>query len=721
MLARRPLALLLFATAAVALPDGARAVCTAAQLVGSAQEPACPTGSGSCLLSGNYLIEDGCTLDFGDRPLTVAGTWAIGSNTVVVRARSFTLNPSGFLNGIGNAQEARGAFLRIETTGAGSAGLVQSTVGSRINVSGNSTAGSIVIRSGGNVGLFGQLLANGLGIFSDGGSIDVTAEGTITSGQTSRVEAVGGNDSFGGGEIDLFAAGNILLAADLQIGGFDGGFAEVRAGGAVDMQGVNASALTGADAGSGGCVDVLGAQGVRVRGTIQANGVSGSFMSGGCGGLICLDGDAGDVVLEAGALVTANGGAPDGGGGQVSLMSLRSAVVNGQVQARGPASGETCGGDICIETGLDATVATTLDASGGDAGGQIELFAGRHITLGGQVLADGNRGGSLGGDVAARAGVRGSGNMVVSAVVDASSAGVCSIENGCGAGGLTDFDGCDVTLTGASRLLVFGPEAGQNNVTAREQLALQAGSQLDARGTSAMPVPGKNNLLHRAGVAPVLLGLAQPAATVVPLSTCPQEGATIPPCLVPCPTCGDGAIEFPETCDPGLMPPLSCQADGCSVFCQVEDCDDGRTCTGDSCFPEFGCRQVVTPVCTEPPTPTPTITPTVPTATATGTATTTPTASATRTSSATATASGTPTPESTATPPATASHTPAAPACIGDCNGDGEVTVNELITGVNIALGNSPISACPAFDGDGDGEVSIAELIGAVNAALGGC
>ncbi len=59
--------------------------------------------------------------------------------------------------------------------------------------------------------------------------------------------------------------------------------------------------------------------------------------------------------------------------------------------------------------------------------------------------------------------------------------------------------------------------------------------------------------------------------------------------------------------------------------------------------------------------------------------------------------------------------------CPGDCNGNGEVTIDELITGVNIALGNAPVSNCPAFDRSGDGEVTIDDLIAAVNAALTGC
>jgi hypothetical protein len=38
------------------------------------------------------------------------------------------------------------------------------------------------------------------------------------------------------------------------------------------------------------------------------------------------------------------------------------------------------------------------------------------------------------------------------------------------------------------------------------------------------------------------------------------------------------------------------------------------------------------------------------------------------------------------------------PLCVGDCNGDGRVTVDEILTGINIALGNTPVSACPAFN-----------------------
>jgi hypothetical protein len=61
------------------------------------------------------------------------------------------------------------------------------------------------------------------------------------------------------------------------------------------------------------------------------------------------------------------------------------------------------------------------------------------------------------------------------------------------------------------------------------------------------------------------------------------------------------------------------------------------------------------------------------------------------------------------------------PACAGDCDGDGSVAVNELISAVNIALGNAPVSGCTAVDTSGDGDVAVNELIQAVNSALTGC
>jgi hypothetical protein len=69
----------------------------------------------------------------------------------------------------------------------------------------------------------------------------------------------------------------------------------------------------------------------------------------------------------------------------------------------------------------------------------------------------------------------------------------------------------------------------------------------------------------------------------------------------------------------------------------------------------------------------------------------------------------------------TAARTNGPIACVGDCDGNGTVRVNELVTGVDIALGILSIDACPLFDANGDSTVEIDELIAAVNNALNGC
>ena len=158
---------------------------------------------------------------------------------------------------------------------------------------------------------------------------------------------------------------------------------------------------------------------------------------------------------------------------------------------------------------------------------------------------------------------------------------------------------------------------------------------------------------------------------------------------------------------------------------------------------------VVTTAATE--TPTATASPVPPTRTATPTAT--PSATGTNPPTSTASPTATPTAVDTVSPPPTdtapaATDTPTIPAaetpspgaaaatetapatpaspprrapCAGDCDGDGAVAINELVTGVGIALGGQPLAACASADQDGNGQVAINELIAAVNHALGAC
>ena len=68
-----------------------------------------------------------------------------------------------------------------------------------------------------------------------------------------------------------------------------------------------------------------------------------------------------------------------------------------------------------------------------------------------------------------------------------------------------------------------------------------------------------------------------------------------------------------------------------------------------------------------------------------------------------------------------------AQSCAGDCNGNGQVSVDEVITLVNITLGSvctvggAQVSTCTAGDLNGDQQITIDEIVAAVNKALNGC
>jgi bacillolysin len=60
------------------------------------------------------------------------------------------------------------------------------------------------------------------------------------------------------------------------------------------------------------------------------------------------------------------------------------------------------------------------------------------------------------------------------------------------------------------------------------------------------------------------------------------------------------------------------------------------------------------------------------------------------------------------------------PGCVGDCNGNGTVSIDDVLSLVNIALGTAR-ATCTAGDANGDGQITIDEILMAVNAALIGC
>jgi len=82
---------------------------------------------------------------------------------------------------------------------------------------------------------------------------------------------------------------------------------------------------------------------------------------------------------------------------------------------------------------------------------------------------------------------------------------------------------------------------------------------------------------------------------------------------------------------------------------------------------------------------------------------------------------GAPTRTAPPTQVTTPTPTPTVRPCAGDCNGSGEVTIDEIITMVNIALGTADLTACQAGDTNGNNSIEVNEIIQAVNNAAGGC
>jgi len=75
----------------------------------------------------------------------------------------------------------------------------------------------------------------------------------------------------------------------------------------------------------------------------------------------------------------------------------------------------------------------------------------------------------------------------------------------------------------------------------------------------------------------------------------------------------------------------------------------------------------------------------------------------------------------TPTPTRTPSPQPTSPPCAGDCDGHRSVTLDNLVSMVNMALGNASASTCVAGDVNHDNEITVDEILSAVNNARNGC
>ncbi len=489
-------------------------------------------------------------------------------------------------------------------------------VENRIQVDGGVNGGSITTTSDrdttlGTIPTGGPLLqADGTGDAGSGGCIDVFASGKVVgkNAVTGRVLARGSNafvttNGGGcGGMISIEATRPLALGGGSN-GGIDASGGQLGFGGSICLMtdtpgadltlGVPLAAGAAGLGSGGGCIDVCSAGRALIQDDIDA--------SGDCGGAVCVgalsdlslsapaqgihaDGGgsidlcAGGLVTLAGPLLSANEsslltGSP---GGSVSVLTSGSIGANGPIDVS--AAGPNPGGSIDIEAGKDLVVpaSATLNADGGRTGGQggaLFLFAGvpdlpGNLTLDGPAHATGTSAPNTPGPALG-------------------SLGACTIH--VGATGILD---------------TRGDALAENTLVARKGITVDPGALIATTGGNAA---SRNLLTLPTGASTPNPGAFTPALAPTDvqfhqLCTGPDQP---PGCLDACPTCGNGQIEFPETCDNGAANG-ACQP--CSATCRTIDCNDNNPCTTDTCDVLTGCMNTPIPGCTTTTTTLPTTT-----------------------------------------------------------------------------------------------------------------
>ena len=76
---------------------------------------------------------------------------------------------------------------------------------------------------------------------------------------------------------------------------------------------------------------------------------------------------------------------------------------------------------------------------------------------------------------------------------------------------------------------------------------------------------------------------------------------------------------------------------------------------------------------------------------------------------------------STPTPTATATISPTISVCAGDCDASSSVSIDEIVLLVRLARGEAQFANCRPGDTNGDGTITIDEVLTAISAALNGC
>jgi hypothetical protein len=338
----------------------------------------CPGVTDPCVITDSVKIDSGTVLDIGARGLVIAASKTItvqGAGVFTINAGSVTFEDSAKI--VANGANGFGGIIVVVSQGP-----FQMATGSLIDVS-SANGGSIdVTANTGDIVLGGKILGTATTRGGIGGDVAFTTLDGNVQVAGLGINVTGGDVYGDGGYVYIDAAGDALVAADIQNKGSDGGDLDLYTDGdATVASGVTVN-LNGLDIdfGDGGDPSIDAGGNLTFAGDLSTNG-AGGIDGGGDGGYTDFSA-LGDLVVSGTIVAT---GPSDGSGGDVDLDGA-TVEVTGSMDLTGPAQGD--GGDLFVISSVNALIDAPVDVRAGTGsgtnsfGGSIEVISDEGVVIG---------------------------------------------------------------------------------------------------------------------------------------------------------------------------------------------------------------------------------------------------------------------------------------------------------------------------------------------------
>ncbi len=449
-------------------------------------------------ITGSWTIGNGCTLDFGDREVILAGTWNVDAATVL--AGDLTIQSGAKILG----SNLGDLVIQVRASAIHSGSV---RIEGKILHNDPNGGGGVYVLADGPIEVLGsgKVEASSTTAASDGGDVELNSGADITIGGAITSVAASGGGQGSGGYIDLIAGGSLVIdkKIDATGGEFDGGVVTLStASGSITINGK--LDLSASADGYGGDLTVEAAQDLDINATILADGGLGTLAYGG--------GDGGMLDFTAGSWITINAdisaqGGRDGFGGDLSFdADLGIHQISGSLQVQDVHNSGSGGTITCFSMG-PVTMEGLVDLRGegsqgfggmfdvdgrsiqqtGDVrafaweGGTILLASDETIEIGGDLRVDGQGSDGIGGEIWMQSG---QGDLTFTGpTLNADGAGSAGV-----GGKITLISGRDLLPDAATFLRASGNATGGGNSGKLDlrgcRVTLPGGFRAYAKGTS---------------------------------------------------------------------------------------------------------------------------------------------------------------------------------------------------------------------------------------------